>query len=300
MQLHASTPLDQAVYRNPILIPVLSRFGLRPGLGEKSIAELAREHRLDLDFFLLVLNTYLNEDYFPEAELQQLSAEPIREYLQRTQEYYLNVQLPNIEKHLGAFIRTSLAGAADTGAPAEQREFHPPALLGRLLRAFEEALRKQLHEQPSDPPAEQILAEMQLILIRFLSGEYNENLCYATLFALKSLERDLIRHRRIRERLLHPVLEAERNGKRAPERNREKQPEPPAGRQLTRREKEVLKWIVAGKLNKEIAAELGIGFQTVLSHRKNITAKLGIKTVSGLTFYAIMNGLVRKLPEEEE
>ena len=43
---------------------------------------------------------------------------------------------------------------------------------------------------------------------------------------------------------------------------------------------------------KEIADKLNISLNTVLTHRKNITAKLGIKTVSGLTFYAIMNGII--------
>ena len=64
------------------------------------------------------------------------------------------------------------------------------------------------------------------------------------------------------------------------------------GRELSAREVEVLRLIVRGRINKEIADELSIGFQTVLTHRKNITAKLGIKTVSGLTFFALMNGYV--------
>lgn len=64
------------------------------------------------------------------------------------------------------------------------------------------------------------------------------------------------------------------------------------GRELSPREADVLRLIVRGRINREIADELSISFQTVLSHRKNITAKLGIKTVSGLTFYALMNGYV--------
>ena len=46
------------------------------------------------------------------------------------------------------------------------------------------------------------------------------------------------------------------------------------------------------KETQEIADKLNISLNTVLTHRKNITAKLGIKTVSGLTFYAIMNGII--------
>lgn len=61
---------------------------------------------------------------------------------------------------------------------------------------------------------------------------------------------------------------------------------------LSAREIEVLQLIVKGITNKEIADKLRISLNTVLTHRKNITTKLGIKTVSGLTFYAIMNGLV--------
>ena len=59
---------------------------------------------------------------------------------------------------------------------------------------------------------------------------------------------------------------------------------------LTDREIQVLRQIASGAINKEIADRLSISFNTVLTHRKNITAKTGIKTVSGLTFYAIING----------
>ncbi len=62
--------------------------------------------------------------------------------------------------------------------------------------------------------------------------------------------------------------------------------------ELSEREKEVLKKVALGKTNKEVANELFISTHTVISHRKNITRKLGIKTVSGLTVYAILNQLI--------
>ena len=61
---------------------------------------------------------------------------------------------------------------------------------------------------------------------------------------------------------------------------------------LSVREVNVLRLVVSGYTNKEIADQLSISLNTVLTHRKNITAKLGVKTVSGLTFYAIMNGYI--------
>lgn len=63
-------------------------------------------------------------------------------------------------------------------------------------------------------------------------------------------------------------------------------------KELSIREIDVLQLIVKGITNKEIADKLNISLNTVLTHRKNITSKLGIKTVSGLTFYALMNGII--------
>lgn len=63
-------------------------------------------------------------------------------------------------------------------------------------------------------------------------------------------------------------------------------------KELSLRETDVLQLVVKGSTNKEVADRLNISLNTVLTHRKNITAKLGIKTVSGLTFYAIMNGII--------
>ncbi len=62
--------------------------------------------------------------------------------------------------------------------------------------------------------------------------------------------------------------------------------------ELSAREIEVLKLLTKGLINKEIAEKLGISLTTVISHRKNITEKLGIKSVSGLTIYAVMNGYI--------
>jgi DNA-binding CsgD family transcriptional regulator len=62
--------------------------------------------------------------------------------------------------------------------------------------------------------------------------------------------------------------------------------------ELSAREVEVLKLVATGFLNKEIADKLGISINTVLTHRKNISAKLGIRSASGLSVYAMMNGYI--------
>jgi DNA-binding NarL/FixJ family response regulator len=62
---------------------------------------------------------------------------------------------------------------------------------------------------------------------------------------------------------------------------------------LTDRELTVLKLVALGLTNNDIGEKLYISIHTVMTHRKNITRKLGIKTVSGLTVYAILNKLIK-------
>jgi DNA-binding CsgD family transcriptional regulator len=61
---------------------------------------------------------------------------------------------------------------------------------------------------------------------------------------------------------------------------------------ISDREKEVLQLVALGLTNKEIAERLFISSHTVITHRKNITSKLGIKTIAGLTVYAVIHKLI--------
>jgi DNA-binding CsgD family transcriptional regulator len=269
------------------LIPVLNRFGIRLGVGDKTILELCGEHALNPDFILTVLNVYLDESYFPEASLLLFDAESIADYFQHTVESYIHELIPNIGKHLNAFIAIS-------GSKNEE--------LGRLnnfFLKFKKKMTKHLQNQTlfdNDFPYE-LLHDLKNILIRRLSKEFNQNLIYAVIFSIHSFEKDIAAHNRLREKVLRPKLdELDSTGIR---RLRHvllgEHSQPRGGRhhqQLTNREEEILLLIVKGHLNKEIAEKLHISHNTVLTHRKNIISKTGIKTVSGLTFYAIRKGLI--------
>ena len=61
---------------------------------------------------------------------------------------------------------------------------------------------------------------------------------------------------------------------------------------LTTREREVLKLIAEGSRNKDVAEYLSISLKTVEKHRSNLMKKLNIHNASGITTYAIKNGLV--------
>ena len=83
------------------------------------------------------------------------------------------------------------------------------------------------------------------------------------------------------ERLVSSLLRLQRSARTAP---------PHAAQTLSDREAEVLTLIAEGLLNKQIAQRLGIGLTTVISHRRNIMEKLGIRSVAGLVVYALTEG----------
>ena len=62
--------------------------------------------------------------------------------------------------------------------------------------------------------------------------------------------------------------------------------------ELSIREKEILSAVAKGMTNKEISDAFNISINTVMTHRRNISAKLGINTISGLTVYAVINRLI--------
>ena len=64
------------------------------------------------------------------------------------------------------------------------------------------------------------------------------------------------------------------------------------GSELSSRERDILVCVAKGMINKEIADLYNISIHTVITHRRNITRKTGIKTVAGLTVYALLNNLI--------
>lgn len=277
--------LSEIVSVNYLLIPVINRFGIKLGLEDKSVKTICTEYNQNIDFFLTILNTYLNEDYFPEKKLQEFEIDLVTDYLKRTDMYYMHGQIPNIEKHLNALIATS-------DPNNKQLE-----LIRKLFFRFKDALIHRINNGLLDDDTSQaLLLDLKNILIKHISGSFNENLCYAVVFSVDSLLNDLSKHNRIREKILKPMIAELSDAGVDDWQNLIGKPKTnlllEEDSAISVRELEVLKLVALGLLNKEIADRLNISLNTVLSHRKNITAKLGIKTVSGLIFYCISHGYI--------
>ena len=190
----------------------------------------------------------------------------------------------NIEVHLNALIAT---------AGTDNRKWYDPDAVFEVQREDDQLFA---NAEYSDDFPDDLLHDLKNILIKHLSVEHNQNLSYAVIYSLHAFGKDLAAHNRLRNRVLQPKLsELDSYGIQQLQdtiSNEHDSQKEDTDHQLTNRETEILRLIVKGYLNKEIADELNISLNTVLTHRKNIISKTGIKTVSGLTFYCIRKGLI--------
>lgn len=227
--VYPNMQLSEVVEEHPSLIPVINRFGIRLGLGDKSVKEICDDYQLDADFLLTVINTFLNEEYFPEKKLQTFHTSQIIDYLTKTNQYYQRYQLPNIERHLTSFISMSTSGnntlnligkffssfkeELTARIEKDEKEWFPYCLYlsKQLNNNTTTEPKNELHlssEERTEDTIEALLADLKSIMVKHLSGEYNENLCYAVIFAVNSLEKDIKQHNRIRYRILTPMVAA--------------------------------------------------------------------------------------------
>ncbi len=292
--VYANMRMSEVVSEHLSLIPVINRFGIRLGVSDDTVMTVCEKNKVDTAFFLTIINTFINEDYFPEKKLQNFHLTQIIDYLKKTNHYYLQNQLPNIERHLHFFIKTSGQNNASLELIGkmfvsfkeklchrieyDETEWFPYMLALNKKNGRKKTVRTKVTTLSDESSIEAIIDDMRNIMIKHLTGMYDDNLCYAVLFAINALGHDIRQHNRIRNRILIPMVDDN-------------------SCTLSNREKEVLKLIVSGYTNKEIAAKLFVSMNTILTHRKNITAKLGIKTIPGLTFYAITNKIITGINE---
>lgn len=63
-------PMSEVVEENTSLIPVINRLGIRLGLQDKTVREICEDHQIDTDFLLIIINTFLNEEYFRRSDFR--------------------------------------------------------------------------------------------------------------------------------------------------------------------------------------------------------------------------------------
>jgi regulator of cell morphogenesis and NO signaling len=298
--------MRELIRDNAGLLPVISRFDIAFGFGDSPLAEVCKNNKVDADTFLNVCN-FLSG--YP-CDVDRISLRSLMDYLKRAHSSFLDVSMPGIRHQLIEAIHC--CDANEIGL-----------LLVRFFDDYVEEVKSHM-EYENDVVFKYVehlldndvdcgfeirkfsvnhghmaekLNELKDIFIYHYKQKENARLS-AVLFDIIMCERDLMSHFEVESKLFIPAVEkletALRNNPECASDNHARQVDAENQQSdcLSGREKDVVRGVALGKSNKEIADMLFISVHTVTTHRKNISAKLGIHSPAGLAIYAILHNIV--------
>lgn len=289
----------------PSLLQMMSRFGIPLGVGERTVKEVCEANHVDPTTFLAVANFMKHGNDAAERYIDQVSVAALIAYLGQAHAYFLDFQLPNIRRKLLEAIDCSAQNEVsylilkfydDYMAEVRRHMQHENTriftyvnqlLEGKRTAGFEIAQFARSHSS-----IDKKLQELKNIIIKYYTPTENAELLNNVLYNIFTCEADLHTHCEVEDHIFVPavqILEARVDVEGA---GAVESPVAPPQETLSEREREIVGCIVRGMTNKEVAEKLFISVNTVLTHRKNISRKLNIHSVSGLTIYAIVNKLV--------
>lgn len=212
--INSNTTLSEVIYKDPTIIPVINRFGITLGTKDHTISTICKKQNIDVEFFLTIINTFLNKDYFPETTLKKFQINEIVSYLQQTNNYYLHFQIPNIERHFKSLIERS----GDENNLNHIKLFFDELKKDLIKRInfdnnqlFIAALSSQNIDTTTSINSQNIedrMNDLKSMLIIHLNGNYDINLCYAVIIAIHTFENDMQNNNRVRDRILLPLYES--------------------------------------------------------------------------------------------
>ncbi len=214
------TKLCEVIVDEPSVVPVINRFDIVLGVGDRTIKSICKEKGIDTSFFITILNAFIHESFFLENVTGAFNAGDVVDYLRKTNNSYLRNQLPNIERHFAALISRSNSNNnlpllfnfyREVKTEIERRIDSDNQWFDAIISAeqsnSEVSVAGNAVQAESDS-IEDKLSDLINMFVIHLRGDYDRNLCHAVLFAVISLEKDIRQNNRIRNRVLRPLVDA--------------------------------------------------------------------------------------------
>lgn len=298
------------------LLQVISRFGLTLGFGDQTVGAACTANGVDTPTFLAVVNFIKSEGRANIGELvEEISLSALMKYLTLSHSYFVEFRLPAIRRKLIEAVDCSARNqiaflilkfydefAAEVGRHMdyENKNIHTYVeglLAGKAPEPNRSISILQHQHRDNHLQVEKSSSELKSIIIKYYPSDSNGQLLNDVLMDIYIMEEDLFSHCHLEDTLFAEAvhqLEEERRQRGSVPTAAEEENEAAANSTdgLSDREKEVVIYVVKGLSNKEIAEKLYISVNTVMTHRRNISRKLQIHSPSGLTIYAIVNGLI--------
>lgn len=221
-QHHKIMDLVEANYH---LLPVINRFGITLGNRDKNLEAICASQGINVDFFLLIINTFHNEAFFPEKELRSFSPLLIIDYLQKTHQHYIEYVLPKLESLLDQLIESDRSEAGQLHVIKKFYRKYKEELLIHFKEEDELVfpyIIRLVKEGVTDPEytihiyekehsnVDTKLNDLKNLIIKYIDPVYDINVCNEFLIRLFRFEKDIMDHTRIEDKILVPqVVELE-------------------------------------------------------------------------------------------
>lgn len=202
------------------LLPVINRFGIKLGNKDKSLDKICKEKNIDIDFLLVIVNTFHNEEYFPETELKSFPPTLIIDYLKKTHLYYIDYVLPKLELLLKQLIESNKTAIQQLDiikqfylkykqelllhVNEEEKEVFP--YIVNLVDKKENS-QYNIHSFEKEHSDVDIkLNDLKNLIIKYIEPVYDNNICNDFLITLFRFEKDIKDHARIEDKILIPMV----------------------------------------------------------------------------------------------
>ena len=319
MQFTEHAHMSDLIHDDYRLLQVISRFGVGLGFGEQTVEAACEASHVHTPTFLAVVNFIQSSGHINISELvRRVSVSELMSYLQRSHSYFIDFRLPAIRRKLIEAINCSAENqisflilkfydeyAAEVARHMEYENQHIHTYVQQLLggqlptgTATYATLAHQHHDNHSSLTKSS--HELKSIIIKYYPTDSDTQRLSDTLMDIYIMEEDLFSHCALEDTLFAQAVHELENEVR--ERAQLQGDTITSSDQLLRlegdsdalseREKDVVRLVVQGLSNKEIAERMFISTNTVMTHRRNIARKTQIHSPAGLTIYAIVNKLI--------
>lgn len=310
---HDTDPMSDVISDDYRMLQIISRFGIKLGFGDQTVGATCRAAGVDVSTFLTVVNYVKDAAHARISEMvEQIDLPALIAYLKNSHSYFVDFRLPNIRRKLLEAIDLSsgnriamlilrfydeYAQEVERHMTFENNHVHPfveTLLQSRIPSETFRSIEEQYDEQHAS--IEKSLSELKSIIVKYYPSDNNASLMGEVLMDIFMTDEDLHSHCHMEDTLVAECIrrlenEVRRQGGKPTQYIVEERTEL-CSNALSEREKEIIVQVVKGLSNKEIAEVLFISVNTVMTHRRNISRKLQIRSAAGLTIYAIVNGLV--------
>ncbi|MDR2868164.1 MAG: hemerythrin domain-containing protein [Bacteroidales bacterium] len=212
--------MSDLLLANHNLVPLLPRFDIVLGFGEKTIQEVCEQKKVSPSFFLMVCNIYTFDDYIPSGdEIAEMPFQIMKSFMTASHHYYLYGRLPHIERHLQKIAEAcnpklrAILLQFFTDYKAEvanhfsyEEEVVIPYIEG-LLQGVNRSEYKIHEYEANHSNIEDKLDDLTNIIIKYLPAEVLPNEKASVLFDIFQLSFDLNKHKLIEDNLLIPYVE---------------------------------------------------------------------------------------------